>query len=195
MARGSDHWMQTYTGKRFYPAAPRAEDICLEDIAHALSLECRFGGHVKQFYSVAQHSLLVAGAVFRFEPLHKGITLRALLHDASEAYLKDLPRPLKLHLPDYEKIETDVQDAIDEAFQTTVGYEAYLKIKQADRILLATERRDLLRHQIPWDEVILDEQVEPLTEPIKPMGPAAAEALFLAVARWLIDPFIIEGWL
>src|SRR5271156_4912831 len=80
-------WIQTFTGKKFYPFNPKPQDIDIRDIAHALSNICRFTGHTKRFYSVAEHSRNVAKLV----PAH--MKLQALLHDASEAYLCDIARP------------------------------------------------------------------------------------------------------
>jgi hypothetical protein len=82
-------WMQTYTGRAFYPTDPRVEDIDPRDIAHALGMLCRYGGHTQIFYSVAEHCVLMSRAV---PPEH---ALWALLHDATEAYMVDVPRPLK----------------------------------------------------------------------------------------------------
>lgn len=82
-------WIQTYTGKKMFPLAPKREDICIEDIAHALSMKCRFNGHCNLFYSIAQHSLIVASLV------KPELRLAALLHDAAEAYLPDFCRPIK----------------------------------------------------------------------------------------------------
>lgn len=84
-------WMQTYTGKKFFPADPQVDRIDIVDIAHALAMTCRYGGHTKQFYSVAQHSLLMAE---KASPAKK---LRALMHDAPEAYIGDWIRPIKKH--------------------------------------------------------------------------------------------------
>lgn len=84
-------WIQTFTGVEVYPFDPRPEDIRIEDIAHALSMQCRYAGHCSQFYSVAEHSVRVA------ELLPREVQLWGLLHDASEAYLVDLPRPIKRH--------------------------------------------------------------------------------------------------
>jgi uncharacterized protein len=89
MSTRTGDWIQTYTGKQFWPLSPLPEDIVIEDIAHALSMQCRFGGHVRTFYSVAQHSVHVSLLV---EPQY---ALWGLLHDAAEAYLVDLPRPIK----------------------------------------------------------------------------------------------------
>jgi hypothetical protein len=102
--------MQTHTRRRFYPMDPRAEDIDSEDIAHALSLLCRYGGHIDRFYSVAEHCVLMSQVVAPENALH------ALLHDATEAYVVDVPRPLKRYLADYRMIEDKVWLAIAEKF-------------------------------------------------------------------------------
>lgn len=102
-------WIQTYSGIKFYPLDPMPEDILIEDIAHALSNICRFNGHTKQFYSVAQHSYLVSSQIN--DPK---IALAGLLHDASEAYICDIPRPLK-NTEDFERyreIEGQLQSKI-----------------------------------------------------------------------------------
>src|SRR4051812_30250690 len=81
------NWMQTFTGRQFWPVDPRADEIAIEDIARALAMTCRFGGHVRFHYSVAQHSFLVSLVC---SPEH---ALWGLLHDASEAYLGDVVWP------------------------------------------------------------------------------------------------------
>src|SRR5688572_18527016 len=88
-------WILTATGRSFWPLDPRADEICIDDIAQALAKVCRFGGHCCDFYSVAQHSVLVAHLV---ERSHPQLALHALLHDAAEAYLGDFTQPLKPYL-------------------------------------------------------------------------------------------------
>ena len=108
-------YITTVTGKHFYPLAPRQQDIDIEDIAHALSLICRANGHFRHFYSVAQHCIACAA-----EAAARGcspeVTLGCLLHDASEAYLCDVTRPVKKHIPAYLQAEKHLQDIIWEHF-------------------------------------------------------------------------------
>ncbi|EDW8118154.1 HD family hydrolase [Salmonella enterica subsp. enterica serovar Sundsvall] len=128
-------YIQTLSGRKFNFINPTAADVDIEDIANALSNICRFSGHLPEFYSVAQHSVLASQIVppeFAFE---------ALLHDAAEAYCQDIPSPLKALLPDYRRIETRVDGLIREVF----GLPSELSpvVKYADLTMLATERRDL----------------------------------------------------
>lgn len=105
-------WIQTYSGVVLYPLDPRPEEILIEDIAHALSNTPRFTGHTKQFYSVAQHSVLVSYRV------PDEMALRGLLHDASEAYINDIARPTKRmpFMHEYREIEKNLQAAIYKKF-------------------------------------------------------------------------------
>jgi 5'-deoxynucleotidase YfbR-like HD superfamily hydrolase len=105
-------WIQTYTGRVFWPLDPDPSEICIEDIAHSLSLQCRFLGHCKTFYSVLEHSCHVAHLV------PAAYTVHGLLHDAAEAYVGDMPRPLKSQ-PDFatfRQIERRIQERIAKAF-------------------------------------------------------------------------------
>jgi len=101
----------TYTGEDFTPIAPNTDQIHFEDIAHALSLMCRANGHFVRFFSVAQHSINCANEA-RARGLSLRVQIACLLHDASEAYLSDITRPVKTHLPNYKEIEKRLQDTI-----------------------------------------------------------------------------------
>ncbi|HWR44981.1 DUF429 domain-containing protein [Sporomusa sp.] len=105
----------TYTNTLFYPLAPRAEEVKVEDIAHALSQMCRANGHFRTFYSVAQHSINCAKEA-KARGLSDKVQLACLLHDASEAYISDITRPVKYYLDDYKKIERNLQQVIYEKF-------------------------------------------------------------------------------
>ena len=151
-------WIQTYTGVQFWPLDPRPEDVRLEDIAHALSLKCRFNGHCREFYSVAQHSVHVARDVLRRGVCHEASeksrtnTFRlALLHDAAEAYLPDVCRPIKSSWPGFDRLEERLLECVCEALGVVVGCEEWATIKHCDNMLLATEARDLMGPPpAPW---------------------------------------------
>lgn len=153
MTQQHGDWCQTYTGRRFYPLDPRADDIDIVDIAHALSHICRFNGHCVRPYSVAEHSILVALHVAwdGSEPADRTTVLAALLHDASEAYLCDVPRPLKTmpEMAAYRVMEARVESVISDRFGLPQTMPAV--VKRHDQRALATEYRDLVpvkRH--PW---------------------------------------------
>jgi 5'-deoxynucleotidase YfbR-like HD superfamily hydrolase len=162
-------YVSTYLGNRFYPLGPRIDRVAIEDIAHGLAFQCRFNGQTCEFYSVAQHSLVVASLV------GDELKLAALLHDAAEAYLGDMVKPLKLLLPAFAAIEDRVTEIIATAFKLDFGN--YRPIKEADLVALATEKRDLMPHSV--EEWTYIEGVEPLPGPIKPMNPFEAKAAFL----------------
>lgn len=100
----------TYTGGKFWPLDPRPENVNILDIARSLSQTCRFRGHTRHFYSVAQHSVNVS------QTLAGELQLWGLLHDAAEAYLTDAPRPLKRHLSGFDELENAVLRAVGERF-------------------------------------------------------------------------------
>ena len=108
--------MNTFTGRIFDPLKMMKQDVCVEDIAHALSLVCRGGGHIRYFFSVAQHSMNCAS-----EAAARGwsgrIVLACLLHDASEAYIADIIRPVKPYLTNYLDIEAQIMDVIYDYFE------------------------------------------------------------------------------
>ena len=108
---GKEAFIQTYTGKLIDPFNVEEGDISIEDIAHSLSMQCRFNGHSKRFYSIAEHSINVS-LILRIMDLPFKTQLLGLLHDASEAYLSDILAPIKKYLPDYlsmeEKLSTDI---------------------------------------------------------------------------------------
>ncbi len=137
-------WLQLACGELFDFAAPSAEDISIEAIAHSLALQCRFSGHCQRFVSVAEHSVLVARRVAELLPGDRSAELCALLHDASEAILCDLPRPLKQMeiVANYRQWETFVQSMLLLKLSGTDRLSSETKeiIKQADNEVLATEK-------------------------------------------------------
>lgn len=137
----------TASGRPFWPLEPRLEDIAIEDIAHHLSNLCRFTGAVRLFYSVAQHSVEVslAMAPHIVTGRHRSLGLYGLLHDASEAYLMDVPRPLKhdTQFAAYRAAEARLQRVIYAAFGLDPDDEPF-DLKTVDRRMLRTEQRDLM---------------------------------------------------
>lgn len=128
--------IQTFTGKVIDLGLVTEEDIDIVDIAHALSLINRYTGHTVVPYSVAQHSIHVSKLVADEHALW------GLLHDASEAYLGDVSRPLKSMLPDYKRLEEMVQRAIADRF--ALGWPIPSEVKAADNVALMAEKRDLM---------------------------------------------------
>jgi hypothetical protein len=117
----------------FYPLDPREEDVCIEDIAHATSLMCRFAGHVRVFYSVAEHCRRVAELVAKYER-DRSIVLQALIHDAPEAYLVDIPRPLKYSpgMENYRLYERDVENVIFKKYRVPLELPEFGLVKTCD---------------------------------------------------------------
>ncbi|MFO0144076.1 MAG: phosphohydrolase [Betaproteobacteria bacterium] len=143
-ARRGD-WIQTFTGRKFWPLDPRPEDVCIEDIAHALALKCRYTGHCHTFYSVGQHSYCVSYLVPAEDALW------GLLHDAAEAYLPDVARPLKKDMPDFHVIEALVMAAICEKFGLQPEQPA--SVSEADALILGQEKRDLMTAGPSWGPI------------------------------------------
>jgi hypothetical protein len=164
--------MALRSGGRFFLTDPSAADILIEDIAGSLSKLCRFTGHLTAFYSVAQHSVIVSHLVPPRD------SMWGLLHDASEAFIGDIGRPLKLVMEHASpgvliEIENRIHRAIAERFG--LPWPMPHSIKIADNIALATERRDLL----PFSTFEWPNMPDPCGEKIEPWLPITAEAVFL----------------
>jgi hypothetical protein len=137
MSNPRGNYIVTYTGRAFYPMDPRAEDVSILDIGHALGHLCRFNGHVREFYSVAQHAVLASYLV----PLE--FALQALHHDDAEAYIGDMTKPLKAHMPAFQAVEATLwRRAIAPKFGLPFRLDP--SVKRADMIMLRTEQRDLM---------------------------------------------------
>jgi len=135
-------WTETYTGVKFWAIDPIPEEINILDIAHALSQICRFNGHCNKFYSVAQHSVLAAEEAYKMG-YDIMVQFTALMHDASEAYLCDIPRPIKPSLSNYKGIEENLMRCIFDKFIINVSYEDP-RIKEIDNNLVCSEAIYLL---------------------------------------------------
>jgi 5'-deoxynucleotidase YfbR-like HD superfamily hydrolase len=160
-------WVQTYTKKRIYPLSPVPKDIDIVDIAHSLSMMVRYNGHCEEFYSVAQHSVLVSHVAKEEYALH------GLLHDASEVYLSDFPGPIKPSFPDYLEAEERVMMVVFDKFG--LKYPIPANVELADRFISAVEVRDIINDDYKeWN------LPNPGSAPkIKPVGHKEAEKMFL----------------
>jgi hypothetical protein len=170
-ARKGD-WMQTITGKQFWPLDPRPEEVDILDIAGALSKLCRYGGQCLRFYSVAEHCVHVAN----YAP--DDLKLTALLHDASEAYLSDVIRPIKSHLANYLDIEAGLERVIAERFGLT--WQWHHHVKQLDTAILADERDQAMAPPpVPWPQTT----EPPLGVELQFWSPNRARAEFILAFR------------
>ena len=191
-------WITTYTNKKFYPLNPKPQDVCLEDIVWALSFKCRWTGHSRVFYSVAEHSVRVAGEVLRQvqsmsveEHVPYQAALIGLMHDATEAYLPDVARPIKESIlmdlggevVSFREGEDRLMKVICEALDLPdLPPELYSQIKRADDVVLITEARDIVHGLDNWDKV----DYEPLEGKIVPWTPQESREEFMKLYTKLI---------
>jgi len=160
-------WMQTYSGRQFWPLDPQPHEVFIDDIAHALAHQCRYAGHCLRFYSVAEHSILLSRCVSEENKLW------ALLHDASEAYLSDVIRPIKPYLSGYKFREEKVMRAIAERFGLKGDEPA--EVKAADDRITLDERAQNMHpttHKGGWPDG------KPLGVNLEFMSPQVAEQMF-----------------
>jgi len=137
-------FISTYSGEKFWPIDAREEEVNIKDIAHALSLLCRGNGHVKHFYSVGQHSIYCAKEA-GLRGYSVKVQLACLLHDASEAYISDITRPVKKLLDVYLEMEEKLQSLINKVYDIhDLTNEENSQVKQIDDAILRYELSDLL---------------------------------------------------
>lgn len=164
------------SGEHYHYLEPDPRVVNIEVIAASLSKQCRFSGHTRRFYSVAEHCYWASRVVAR------GHELAALLHDAAEAFVVDVPTPLKMLLPDYRVIEDRAHDVVAKVFGVTWTPE----VKQADLVMLATEKRDLMPETAPWAHL---EGIDPMARSIDFMSgnPIVWERRFINRFKELTD--------
>lgn len=163
-------WMQTHSGRAFYPLQPAPSEVDIDDIAHALGMVCRYAGHCRRFYSVAEHSVLLSHTV---DPEH---ARWALLHDASEAYMGDMVRPLKYEMPKFQAAEDHLMRIIGVKFGL-VG-EMPAQVKEHDTRIVVDEREQIMQtSRLPWP---LLEGYASLGVTIQGWSPRRAKAEYLS---------------
>jgi hypothetical protein len=165
---GATDWIETHSAKYFQYLKRNPENIVIEDIAHALSQICRFSGQCKEFYSVAQHCCIVHDVA----PSH--LKLDGLLHDASEAYISDIPRPVKTIVYQIKELETFIQMQVAQRFKLSFPYKSQIEI--LDTQLMLAEAQQLFRQKVAW----WVEGMDPLDVIVTPCwNPKIAETEFL----------------
>ncbi len=169
-----DAWLSTQQVKKFHFLDPPMSEIHIEDIAHALSMVCRFGGHGSKFYSVAEHSIRMVG-MLEAKGANVQTRLAALLHDAEEAYLPDIPRPIKHRMPEAQAIYKNLSRAILKKFKVDESQVDWKAIKELDDRICLTEAKYLGLWHEEWAD--LGEPLGIYTE----IGwtPESAERVFL----------------
>jgi hypothetical protein len=182
--------LATYTGKAFDLLNPQPEMVCIEDIAHSLAYQCRYTGHTGQFYSVAQHCVLMAE-----NPELPGDPMAKLLHDAGEAYIGDLAKPwkrlLRVQIGDgvgSRNISVgDFEDKIQKVIGLVLGVDLThsAEVKKSDIRMMATEIRDIMP-EMPIGFVWGIEVSNPVEEIIIPWSPEYSEKIFLVVYKLLV---------
>lgn len=177
MNRNRGDWIQTYSGRAYHPFDPDPDEVALIDIAHGLAYSCRFNGQCRSFYSIAEHSVHVADFMFS-EFGVPDAALAGLLHDAAEAYIGNVVRPIKRRLQLFKEIERINMIAIYNGLNIPVDAGLWAdQTAAADLVILAAERRDLMTTPpMPWESI---EMVEPVGTRIYPIGPAEAERQWL----------------
>jgi len=138
-------FLGTFSGKELHFMNPHPDEICLEDISNALSKNCRYAGQIKDFYSVAEHSILMARYFMSKGEDEKAYC--ALMHDGTEAYLVDIPRPIKPHLKGYLEMEAVLQEAIFKRFNVPAMCK---DVKHLDCHIVHDEAKVLFKTAPDW---------------------------------------------
>lgn len=170
-----------HSGAWFDFCAPASSDFTIEDIAHGLANVCRYAGQCTRFYSVAEHSILVSDVATGFE-------LEALLHDAAEAFIGDITRPLKQLLPEYKKIEASVQRAVLSRFG--INGPIPPEVKHADLRVLAAEQRQIMPEGT--DGWVRGRKVEPAPIAVRHLPPNEAKDTFLKRFEALHQSYVLR---
>jgi len=175
--------IQTRGGHAFDPKVGKISFVDVEDIAHALSNICRYSGHCRKFYSVAEHSVLVSRIIRAMWPDDLDAIWAGLLHDATEAYVGDVTTPLKVLLPKFMEVEDSLALDIAKKFKVRWNKRTTDRVKIADLIALSTEARLLFADVSHWDMIKLYEPRSDLLRQDFPVNPELAKKIFLGEIR------------
>lgn len=189
----NDAHVMTHTGKMFNPFHPDENLICIEDIAHALSMQCRYNGHLKKFYSVAEHSIDVA-LVLKKLGLPAKTQLLGLLHDAVEAYLSDVPAPVKKYLPDFKNLEDNLSSTIIRKLHPLfrdLSVNDFFFVNLIDKDISIIEARKLLG-EAEWNSVETIFDTKNLDYMFFRISSKVAEKIFKKVYRSLLEEIAYE---
>lgn len=165
-----DAFIRTYSGGKVFFFEPEKSEITLQDLFHPLSMLCRFNGNCEEFYSVAQHSVLVADEIYK-ETKDKEVAFMGLAHDFSEAFISDIPSPFKNHFDEFKKVELRMEIWLAKWLGCNFPYDPI--VKKHDLKALSTEMRDLM--------TVCDNEnlPHPYEERIVPRGPAYSKNLIM----------------
>jgi len=176
-----DGWLETFSGIQFRFNNPTPEMFSIEDIAHALSMLCRYNGHVKRFYTVAEHSVLMAYWM-RDRGYSKAEVFTALMHDCAEAYIGDMARPVKATMPRFKELERTIELVAAEKFPLMI-YPFPKVIKNLDSRILKDERGQAMH---PSDNVWGTDSLEPMNVTLRFWTPKQAKTRFLGMYTSLV---------
>lgn len=184
----SDDWIATYYGGRFWPFEPAVGDLNIFDIAHSLSMQCRYTGHCIRFYSVAEHCVLIHNAL-KAAGYEKPFLRWALMHDAAEAYISDLNPPTKRHLSVYTEAEARIQELVIERWLLEPKCPAV--VKEYDRRILLDEREQNMNGKGPWPGV---DHLDPLGVWLQFWAPTQAKNKFLGLCAITLEDCFNNEW-
>ena len=179
-SKSRGRFIVTNSGQQFWPYDPDPADVCVADIAHALASITRWGGHCAKRYSVAQHSLYAADVAWRIASpgLAQSVHDYALIHDAHEAYIGDIPTPIKVGIPGWAEVEERVQAAVLTFFKLPpITPEIEALVQRADLLTLHMEARALFSEERLWTQWLPAVEIPPwlMDEPIKEISHEAAK--------------------
>jgi len=172
---GGIPFIQTFTGKEFHFLRPTADMVDIRDVAHSLALKCRFNGHCKRFYSVAEHCCILSDYVINVLKLGPREALHILMHDAAETYTPDMPSPMKHVLWCFQRLERIIEFVVMPALGVPVLLPAHLK--KLDHDIIVDEKQELMNTSVSmWEGY---EDTQPLGISFPEWGPEEAEAEFM----------------